>query len=191
MRQRGFSLAELLVAIAIFMTLAAVAAPGLKAYSLHSQLVGAAREFKSRFMRCRSIAITSGRQTAIRFERTGQGVQYALYSDGNLDGVLSAEIAAGIDARIEGPYPLTSGAPDVRVEILPGVPAIPPERGTLDPSDPIRFGRAEMVSFSPDGTASPGTFYLAGTGQQAAVRVVPSTGRVRILICRGGAWSEQ
>jgi hypothetical protein len=45
-----------------------------------------------------------------------------------------------------------------------------------------------MVSFSPLGTATPGTFYLAGDSAQAAVRVTPGTARVRILFCRGKRW---
>ena len=41
----------------------------------------------------------------------------------------------------------------------------------LDPTDPIRFGPSNMLSFSPLGTATPGTFYLAGETLQAGVRV--------------------
>ena len=58
----------------------------------------------------------------------------------------------------------------MRVGINPGMPAIPPESGRLT-GDPIRFGSSDMLSFSPLGTATPGTFYLAGDGAQAAVRV--------------------
>jgi hypothetical protein len=49
-----------------------------------------------------------------------------------------------------------------------------------------------MVSFSPLGTATPGTFYLAGENRQAAIRVTPGTSRVRLLVClNGGPWSER
>jgi hypothetical protein len=48
-----------------------------------------------------------------------------------------------------------------------------------------------MLSFSPMGTATPGTFYLAGESAQAAVRVTPGTARVRILFCRGRRWVER
>jgi hypothetical protein len=48
-----------------------------------------------------------------------------------------------------------------------------------------------MLSFSPLGTATPGTFYLAGGHAQAAVRVTPGTSRVRLMVCRGGRWIER
>ncbi len=68
---------------------------------------------------------------------------------------------------------------------------MPPDTGPLDPANPIRFGRSAMVSFSPLGTATPGTFYLAAEGMQAGVRVTGGTARVRVMVWRGGAWRER
>jgi len=190
MSERGHSLVELVLVVAVFMIGAAIATPMLKAYSVDAQLLGAGREFKMRFLRCRSIAISRQIQTAIRFERRGDVTYYSLYSDGNFNGVLSSEIASGEDPRIEGPLLLTSGARDVRVAINPGTPAIPPDSGDLS-GDPIRFGRSDILTFSPLGTATPGTFYLAGHGAQAAVRVTPGSARVRLMTCRGRRWRER
>jgi type II secretory pathway pseudopilin PulG len=191
MKQAGHSLVEMVVALAIFMLLCAVAAPSLKAYSVEAQLLGVARQFKEQFLYARSLAVRSGQETAIRFEQTPEGATYSVYEDGNFNGVRSADIARGTDRRVRGPFLLTSGAPDVRIAINPGVPAVPPNRGTLTTDDPIRFGRSNMVSFSPMGTASPGSFYLAGLGRQAAVRVAPGSARVSVLICVGRNWSER
>jgi prepilin-type N-terminal cleavage/methylation domain-containing protein len=190
MSERGHSLIELVVVVAVFLIGAAMAAPMLRAYSVEAQLVGAGQQFKMRFQRCRSIAISRGIQTAIRFERRSDATYYSLYTDGNFNGVLSREIASGEDPRIEGPLLLTSGARDVRVAINPGTPAIPPDSGTVS-GDPIRFGRSDILTFSPLGTATPGTFYLAGVGAQAAVRVTPGTARVRVMTCRGRRWRER
>ncbi len=191
MKQAGYSLVELVVAMAIFMVLCAVAAPSLKAYSVDAQLRGVARKFKGEFLFARSLAARSGKETAIRFEARADGMYFSVYEDSMFNGVLSADIAKGLDRRVRGPFLLTSGAPDVRIAINPGVPAIPPDRGTLSTDDPIRFGRSNMISFSPTGTASPGSFYLAGVGQQAAVRVTPGTAKVSVLICRGDVWRER
>jgi prepilin-type N-terminal cleavage/methylation domain-containing protein len=191
MRERGFSLVEMVVVVAILMVLAAVFAPNLKAYAVDAHLLGAGRQFKEEFLKARSLAVKTGVQTAIRFERRPDGAYFSVYADGNFNGVLAAEIATGTDVRVAGPFVLSGGAPDVRVAINPGTPAIPPQRGLLDTSDPIRFGRSDMLSFSPLGTASPGTFYLAGVGQQAAVRVNPGTSRVSFLSCRGAKWRER
>jgi prepilin-type N-terminal cleavage/methylation domain-containing protein len=193
MNARGYSLFELLTVVALLLILASVAAPWLKAYTVESHLLGAGYVFKHQFLRARSMAVRSNVKTAIRFEvDSGGSSTFSLYVDGNYNGVLATDIRSGTDRRIEGPFRLDGGAPGVRVGILPGVPAIPPDSGTLDTSDPIRFGRSNMVSFSPDGTATPGTFYLAGEGIQAAVRVNAMTSRVRLMVCRkGGRWVQR
>jgi type II secretion system GspH-like protein len=191
MNEHGHTLLEVLLVLALVLAAATFLLPGLRAYSQEAQLMAAAEAFRGRFREAQSIALKRNVQTAIRFETGPAGPVYSIYSDGNGNGVLSAEIATGRDRRIAPPFPLDAGLGGVRVGINPGVPAIPPDTGILDPSDPIRFGRSNMVSFSPLGTASPGTFYLAGEGAQAAVRVTPGSSRVRIMFCRGRTWVER
>lgn len=191
MSERGHTLLEMILVVAIVMTLSAVSVPIVRAYTVQAYLLGAGRVFKEEFLRARSVATRSGVQTAIRFEERSDGMYFSVYADGNHNGVLRTDIARGVDRRLSGPFRLDGGAPGVRVGINPGIPALPPERGVLDTSDPIRFGRSNMVSFSPLGTATPGTFYLAGEGVQAAVRVNGQTARVRLMICWGVAWEER
>jgi prepilin-type N-terminal cleavage/methylation domain-containing protein len=190
-RDAGFSLVELLIVLAIIVVMAAVGLPHLKAYSVEAQLVGATRIFQGEFRLARSIAARSGEQTAIRFEERNGQMETSTYIDGNRNGVLAKDIASGVDRRVSGPILLAGRTTGVRVAINPGTPAIPPERGTLPTADPIRFGNSNMVSFSPLGTASPGTFYIAGETLQGAVRVVPGSARVRLLLCRGQRWVEK
>lgn len=190
MRARGFSLVEMVVVVGIVLTMAAVALPAFRPMFAESHLLGAGEAFRTQFRLAASTAVRANAYTAIRFETRGSEVWYAVYRDCNHNGVRSADIASGIDVLISGPFPLTSGAPTVRVGINPGVPAIPPDSGLLT-GDPIQFGRSDILSFSPLGTATPGTFYLAGESAQAAVRVTPGSARVRLMICRGGKWSER
>ena len=191
MSNRGFSLVEMTVSIGIVLAMAAVAAPAFRASFADAHLVGAAQQFKSRFRLAYSMAVRSGVYTAIRFyRRSDGGVTYALYADGNGNGVLSADIAKGTDRLIEGPIALSGGAPGVWVGFNPGVPELPPEHGLLS-GDPVRFGSSDMLSFSPLGTSTPGTFYLAGDHAQAAVRVNGGTARVRLMLWRGGKWVER
>jgi len=191
MSQRGYSLAEATVAMGVILVMAAVAAPPFRAYFADAHILGAGQQFRSSFRLAWSIAIRTGVYTGIRFERLEDGrVFYSVYSDGNTNGVRSVDIASGQDRRIAGPYPLSGGAPSVRVGINPGVPNLPPETGELS-GDPVRFGRSDILSFSPFGTATPGTFYLAGDSAQAAVRVNGGTARVRLMLWRGGRWKER
>jgi prepilin-type N-terminal cleavage/methylation domain-containing protein len=189
--ERGHSLIEMIVAVGIVSVLAAFAFHHVRAYAVDAHLVGAGDVFKGEFRKARSMATRNNAYTAIWFQGQSEGARYGIYLDGNGNGVRKADILKGVDRLVAGPFPLDAHAPGVRVGINPGVPAIPPEKGVLDTSDPIRFGVANMLSFSPLGTATPGTFYLAGEASQAAVRVTPGTARVRILLCRNGRWIER
>jgi hypothetical protein len=190
MKQHGLTLIETAVVVFLLLAFTASAAPALKAYAVEASLLAAGQTFRGEFRKARSMAIKQGVYTAIRFERDGERPSYGVYADGNGNGVRSDEIRRGLDRRVAGPFPLQAGSPGVRVAINPGVPAVPPDEGLLT-GDPIRFGPSDLLSFSPLGTATPGTFYLAGEGVQAAVRVSPGSARMRILTCRGKAWVER
>ena len=187
-RDRGFSLVETVVVVAIALLVAAMTLPLFRAMFADAHLLGAGQAFRNQFRLAASIAVRRNVYTAIRFERRGVDVWYRTYQDGDRDGVRSDDIRSGRDPEVAGPLPLATG-PTIRVGFLKDVPAIPPERGTLS-GDPIRFGPSDTISFSPLGTATPGTFYLAGDGGQAAVRVTGGSARVRLMIWRG-SWRER
>ena len=185
----GYSLLELLVVLGIILIMSAVALPNILGFRQEAALVGAAQGFKAQFMRARSVATSKNTQTAIRFETAADGTpMYSTYIDGNFNGVYSAEIAAGIDTRIAGPFRLDAGHAGVIVGVLPGAPA--PDGGSLG-TEPIRFGNSRMVSFSPIGTGTPGTFYLRTKSTMAGVRVTGGSARVRIMILRGTRWIDR
>ncbi len=175
---------EMMVVTAVIVIMAAVGYPHFRGYTAEAHLLGAALVFKGEFRKAHSMAIRSGVYTGIRFERRLEGDVFAVYADGNGNGIRSADIRRGTDHLVAGPFPLNAAIPGVRVGILPGIPVPPPGRGTLT-GDPIRFGRSDILSFSPLGTATPGTFYLAGDGAQAAVRVIGGSARVRLMTWRG------
>jgi hypothetical protein len=191
MSDRGFSLVETTVAIGLILVMAAMSAPAFRAHFADAHIVGAGQQFKSHFRLAWSAAVRRGVYTAIRFERQEDGrVLYSVYADGNYNGVRSSDIASRQDTLIAGPFPLSGGAPGVHVGINPGVPNLPPDSGLLS-GDPVRFGASDILSFSPFGTATPGTFYLAGDAAQAAVRVTGGSARVRLMLWRGGRWRER
>ncbi len=188
---RGFSLLELVASVGIILVMAATAAPAFRARFADAHIVGAGQQFRSHFRLAWSTAVRLNVYAAIRFEREADGrVFYSVYKDGNDNGIRSSDIASGVDERIAGPFPLSGGAPGVRVGINPGVPNLPPDSGLLS-GDPVRFGPSDILSFSPFGTATPGTFYLAGDSAQAAVRVNGGSARVRLMLWRSGRWKER
>ena len=185
----GYSLLELIVALGIILLMGSVALPNILGYRQEMALVGAAQSFKIEFMRARSIAAMKNTQTAIRFETDASGrTNYSTYIDGNFNGVLAADIATGTDSRIAGPFRLDAGQSGVEVGVLPEAPS--PDGGRLG-LEPIRFGNSRMVSFSPLGTGSPGTFYLRTKSSMAGVRVTGGSARVRIMILRGKRWIDR
>lgn len=187
--QRGHTLLEMLAALGIILIMGSVALPNLDGYRQEAALLGAAQNFKSEFMKARSIALKKNTQTAIRFEKGEAGqVMYATYIDGNSNGVMSADISKGLDPRISGPFRLDAGQLGVEVGVLPNAPA--PDGGPLG-AEPIRFGNSRMVSFSIMGTGTPGTFYLRTRTSMAGVRVTGGSARVRIMILRGKRWIER
>ena len=190
MRDRGFSLVEALVAVSIILMMAAVAVPPFRAHFAEAHLVGAGQQFKSQFRLASSKAVRSAAYTAIRFERRDDGtVWYAVYEDGNGRCPL-ADILSGRDRLVSGPFPLSGGAPGVRVGINPGVPALPPESGPAfrGPRALRRVGHPVLLA-PRDGH----TRHLLPRRRrgQAAVRVTGGSARVRLMVWRGGEWRER
>jgi prepilin-type N-terminal cleavage/methylation domain-containing protein len=185
----GYSLLELMVALGIILVMGSVALPNIVGYRQEAALLGAAYAFRTEFMKARSIAVKKNTHAAIRFETDSNGqTLYSTYVDGNFNGILATDIAAGIDQRVAGPFKLDSGQSGVEVGVLPDAPS--PDGGPLG-TEPIRFGASRLVSFSPLGTGTPGTFYLRTRTSMAGVRVTGGSARVRIMILRGKRWMDR
>ncbi len=179
MSARGFSLLEAMVATAVLCLVAAIAAPSVLAARDDARARSAADYLASLLRLARLEALKRHVNVALRFELDTSGARYALYADGNRNGVRSADIEEGVDRCIRAPERLEQQCPGVRFAIDEQVTAIDGEEPA---TSAIQFGRSRMVSFSPLGTSSSGTVYLLGRGRrQFAVRVLGPTGRIRQL----------
>ena len=176
----GFSLIELLFAVAIAGTVTAVAVPqGLRALD-EFRTRSAARYLAQRAIEARFEAVTRSTATGLRFEASAQDYWMASVSDGNGNGLRTLEIQRGIDPTLSPPERLDSHFAGVAFGILDGVPDADgqPANGT----DGIRLGTTKLLSMNADGTCSSGTLYLHGRDRsQYAVRLLGVTGRVRLL----------
>jgi type II secretory pathway pseudopilin PulG len=175
----GFSFIELLLVIAILMTMSGAAFAAWTRISERLRAVGVVRAVSTVLQRARGLAVASGANVAVRFVDTATGIQAATYVDGNDNGVTAADVLAGIDTPV-GPATVLTEFGDAGFGLWPGLSS--PDGEPLTGDDPIRVGRSRMISFSPFGTCSPGSVYIKGGGrQQYVIRVYGDTGKTRAL----------
>ena len=109
---------------------------------------------------------------ALRFEAGQRGTTFSIVEDGNGDGVRTSDIEQQIDRVIEAPLLLSDLFPGTSIGIAPGVPA----------TEAVSLSGTNILSLSPNGTASSGSVYVVGRdGTQWVVRVLGVTARTRVL----------
>jgi prepilin-type N-terminal cleavage/methylation domain-containing protein len=178
----GFSLPELLLALALLGLLITATTPALGAALQRSRAQAAAREMTFTMARLRGEAIAAHHAVGLRIVTAGGTIRFTPYADGDGDGVLTADILAGIDPPLGPARDLPSRYEGVDFGLLDvAVPAIPPGGAPLLPgSDPVRFGASDIITFTPSGTASSGTVYVTdGRDTIFAVVLYGRTGRIR------------
>jgi Tfp pilus assembly protein FimT len=87
---------EAALAIALTGLLLTFSVPALTSALSRHRVVAATRRLASEFARLRAVAIASRRNVAMRLTTVSGRYAYALYADGDGDGVRSADIAAGL-----------------------------------------------------------------------------------------------
>lgn len=181
MRQRGIALIDLIVSLGVISVLAGMAIPVMQRTRERDEVRTAARFFTSRLQQARLEAIRRNTAVAVRFEPADAN-RFRVFVDGDGDGLLETDISRGIDLPLGPEERLTDYANGIAPRINQSVRA-PDDTATLEPgSDPLRIGRSNFLTFSPLGSATSGTVYLAGqTGPQMAVRILGATGRMRVL----------
>lgn len=178
---RGYSLLELMMVMALGVTMSAAALPEYLTALDDFRACGAARHISGRFQRARMEAVMRSATVAVQFTQTSSGYSYAVYLDKNRNGVLTRDIQRGVDLPIGAPERLPDQFSGVEFGAIPGLP--PVAAGSTAPgSDPIRLGAGSFASFSAMGTSSSGTVYIRGRRDaQYAVRIFGETGKTRML----------
>ena len=181
-RSDGFSLVEAGVVLLLLGVSAAVGLSSLRTGLGGMRVASAARHLAALVQSTRVRAAMGSVRVGLRFEREGDGYRFAMFADGDGDGLRARDVSSGVDPRLTPFERIGDRFPGVVLGVADTVPGIS-NRDTLSAgADPIRFGASDTVTFSPLGTATSGTLYLHDrTGRQFAVRVLGATGRTRIL----------
>lgn len=184
----GASVVGLTIVLALATFAIVTAAPSVTNLQESVAIRSAAGEATTALLRARAYALTRGVHVGVKFRKNGDGYEWALYRDGNGNGVRTAEIARGVDR------PLGLAIAWTRRDVKPGIftdirVPDPGQPGSyLDrPEDPIRFNTSDICSFSPAGESTPGSIYLSdGRNRMAVVRVLGRTAKIRVLYHRRG-----
>jgi type II secretory pathway pseudopilin PulG len=177
----GYSLIELVFVAGLVATLSAVAIPQLLAALDGFRALGAAHYVSARLQRTRSEAVMRSADVAMRFVRGEGGYQFAVYVDGNRNGVRGADIDGGIDRRLGAVERLGDSFTGIDFGAIPDLPPVE-EGGVAPEDDPIRLGATDGVTFTAMGTATTGSLYIRSRrGAQYVIRIFGVTGKTRIL----------
>lgn len=181
----GFSFVELLLVVALIATMTGLTVP-VTAHAIDDGRARQAAGFMASQLRlARQQAALQGRVVGLLFDRVGSRWTFRMCVDGNGDGVRRAEVSTGTDVCPDIPLDLEGMFPGLEVAVDAGLPGPDGEAGS---ADAVRFGRSDLASFSPEGTATAGTLFLRSRrGRQYAVRVGNVTGRIRLLRYDTGA----
>jgi hypothetical protein len=158
--------------MALVLVLGAMAIPQATAGLDRSRAGVAARYLSAQMALARMQAVTRTASVALRFGSADTGYEFDVFVDGNANGVLSRDIAAGIDMRIRPAERLREQFPTVTIDLRPDAGA---------GSDPVKIGQSNLLVFTAAGTATPGSVYVLGRdGTQFVIRIVGATARTRV-----------
>ncbi len=190
--QRGVSLSEVAALLVVIAIIAVVAVPNLGEANRAAALFGASGRLQGLMFRCRAYAIMNQRSTGLVFERRGNGSwRCYIAADGDGDGILRRDLESFTDPIVSEVLefaPRAAGLGILQGEFVPD----PSGRGRLrgDLLDPVRAGRGDIITFTPQGHATPSSVYLTDHhARMRVVRVYGGTGRVISLVWRSG-WSQ-
>lgn len=186
---RGTTVVDLLIVLVVIAVLSGLAAPVAASVVDAARVRHAAGFLSSRFRLARQQAVGGGVNVGVVFDRSGTQWTLRVCRDGTGDGLRRADVQSGADPCFDGPHRLSDLFPGVAIAVDPTLRGPAGEPGS---PDAVRFGPADMVSFSPLGSCTSGSVYLQSrTAAQYVVRVAGVTGRVRVLRYQApNGWSE-
>ena len=176
-RQLGFTMIELLVAIAVLAFMASIAIPGFSRWLPNYRLRSAARDLYSNMQLAKMGAVRNNTDWAIVFDSGVTPGRYFICSDDNGDGWDGAPAMGGNDG-VEKTVDLSNYESGVdyghgnATDDIPGNGA--------PPADDITYG-SDVAVFNPRGTGSGGYVYLEDNENTTTYAIGTRTSGVILL----------
>lgn len=176
----GYSLVELAFVTGLVITVSGIAVPQMLVAVDDMRTSGATRYIAARLQQTRSEAVRRSSDVAMRFVMVDGRYTYAVYIDGNRNGVRTHDVRQGVDRLLGVIERLGDSFSGVEFGTLPDLPPVDPG-GTAPGMDPIRLGPAGFATFTAMGTSTSGSLYIRGRRAQYVVRIFGATGKTRAL----------
>jgi len=179
----GAAFIDIIVATLLCFLMAAIAVPVIGGTLDRERTIAGAHYLAGQLQRARLESLKRARFVAVRLRVIGDRTELQLFADGNGNGVLQRDVDRGIDPLLTPASWLDDQARDMSLRINQEILDVSGSSVLARGDDPLRIGNTSMLTFSPLGSATSGTLYVAAhRGPQMAIRVFGATGRVRVLM---------
>ena len=179
---RGAALIDVVVALGLSLVMAAAAVPVIGGTLEREHVIVGTQYLAALVQRARLESLKRAAAVAVRLEVLDGRTAVQLFSDGNGNGVLQRDIDREIDPALTGLEWLDAHGRGVSLRINRAIDDVAGGSRLEAGDDPLRIGNTALVSFSPLGSSTSGTLYVAAPrGPQMAIRIFGATGRVRVL----------
>ena len=180
---RGAALIDIIAATALVVIVTAIAVPVVGGAMERERTTVGTQFLAGQLQRARLAALRRAVPVAVRIEMVDDRTSLRVFMDGNGNGVLQKDIDKGLDPPLSPLHWVDEQARDVSLRINQAILDAGGSGALEAGDDPLRIGNSALLTFSPLGTATSGTLYVAAQrGPQMAIRVFGATGRVRVLM---------
>ena len=179
---RGYTLIDTVCAAAMCTIMGAIVVPVIGGTLDRERTIIATQFVSGQLQRARLEALKRARMVAVHLVITGERTSIQLFVDGDGDGVRQHDIDQGIDPPLAPQEFVDDRSRGMSLRINQSVVDIGGAGELAAGDDPLRIGNTALLAFSPLGSSTSGTLYIAGhRGPQMAIRVFGGTGRVRVM----------
>ena len=179
---RGYTLIDTVCAAAVCTIMGAIVVPVIGGTLDRERTIIATQFVAGQLQRARLEALKRARMVAVHLVIVGERTSIQLFVDGDGDGVRQHDIDQGIDPPLAPQEFVDDRSRGMSLRINQSVVDIGGAGELAAGDDPLRIGNTALLAFSPLGSSTSGTLYVAGhRGPQMAIRVFGGTGRVRVM----------